>query len=92
MEPTKKYSLWLDYIFSIEPTRTETTNIARLSKIILKLQEQEKFDLNDWLEILSMGYKIAQWVIKNSKVEITQVTQEKRILPSEMKKISRKKK
>jgi hypothetical protein len=46
------------------------------------MQDGDDLDQKVWNDLLLIGFDISKWIIENTKVEVTQVTEQVHIQPS----------
>jgi hypothetical protein len=46
------------------------------------MQDGDDLDQKDWNDLLLIGFDISKWIIENTKVEVTQVTEQVHLQPS----------
>lgn len=47
----------------------------------MKLQTEEKLNAEDWNDLLSMGVSVAKWLIQNTQVKVTTVSEHVSLQP-----------
>ena len=60
-----------------------------LARLLTKLSKDETFDEEDWNDVVSLAFTACQWLVENSRIEITQETSQVHIQPKTSKKRSK---
>jgi hypothetical protein len=77
---------------TLQPTRKESANILRISKVIKKLYDEDEMNSEDWTDLLLISTTAIKWIVENSKVEVTQITDQVHFQPKKSLKKKKKRK
>lgn len=82
MELTKvKLALACQYSLHRQPPRNSGSKTFALAKILKKLTDEEKLDLEDWNEVVQLGLLAFTWLADNSRVEVTPASNQIHLQP-----------
>jgi hypothetical protein len=57
-----------------------------LARLLTKLSKEETFVEDDWNDVISLALTACQWLVENSRIEITQETSQVHVQPKASKK------
>lgn len=59
-----------------------------LARLLTKLSDEERFDEEDWNDVVSLTFDAIRWIAENSRLEVTPSTSQVHLQPKASKKRS----